>query len=161
MSISEKHYNKNNNIEQIIFSKCTGLRLSELKRIQGTDLIINNGKYYLKINKGTKGGRSRVSEIIGSPEELQLVIGLLKNAGERKVFANANEHINTHGFRALYCQRIYDAYARDINTLKRSEIVYCRKDKKGIAYDKKALLIASEQLGHNRYTVTNGNYLYW
>ena len=97
---------------------------------------------------------------MGSKEEIALVVSILKNAGKDKVFKRINQHINTHGLRAEYCSRVYNLYARDISTLKHEEIVFCRKDKKGIKYDRNALYIASKYLGHNRYSVTNINYLY-
>lgn len=36
---------------------------------------------------------------------------------------------------------------------------YCKKDKKGIWYDKEAMKITSRALGHNRISVIAGHYL--
>lgn len=161
MSKSQKYYNEGKNISQIIFCRCTGLRLSELKEIRGTDLVYNEkNEPFLHITKGTKGGKPRTAQIVGSEEEISLVLSLIKKAGNEKIFKRINQHINTHGLRAEYCRRVYDLYARDISTLKHNEIVFCRKDKKGVRYDREALYIASKYLGHNRYSVTNINYLY-
>ena len=38
--------------------------------------------------------------------------------------------------------------------------MFCRKDKKGIAYDKNALKICSENLGHSRIDIVSTSYLY-
>ncbi len=35
----------------------------------------------------------------------------------------------------------------------------CRKDRRGVAYDKKAMLYVSRQLRHNRISVIAGHYL--
>ncbi|WP_172807850.1 hypothetical protein [Christensenella intestinihominis] len=48
---------------------------------------------------------------------------------------------------------------RPMDGLDRKEKYYCRRDKKGIVYDRQAMLYVSRQLGHNRVSVIAGNYL--
>ena len=50
-------------------------------------------------------------------------------------------------------------YARPIATLNHDEIYYCRGDRKGTWLDKKAMLVASKALGHNRISIIASNYL--
>lgn len=161
MSKSLKHFSESKNYEQVTFCRCTGLRLNELKNIRGSDLYFDEfGSPWLSVTKGTKGGRKRNTKLYGSTEELELCISLCLKAKDGKVFNHVKENANTHGYRAQYCQRVYDAEKRDLSTLSHSEKVFCRKDKKGVVYDKQALLICSIMLGHNRYEVCSLSYLY-
>ena len=161
MGKSLKHFSEDKNIEQVTFCRCTGLRLNELRNIRGSDLYFDEfGHPWLTVTKGTKGGRKRLTKLYGSPEELELCVSLCHRAKDDKVFPHVKKSANTHGYRAQYCQRVYDAEKRDLSTLSFSEKVYCRKDKKGIVYDKQALLVCSSMLGHNRYEVCNLSYLY-
>ena len=51
------------------FTSATGLRRKEMTMITAEDLFFENGQAYLKIDKGTKGGKSRVAKILGKTEE--------------------------------------------------------------------------------------------
>ncbi len=155
-----RHFSESNNFEQVTFCKCTGLRLSELKRIKGNCLFYNNKVPYLRVTDGTKGGKKRDVMLCGSTKEIELCIELCKDAGTEKVFKKVNENANTHGYRAMYAKRVYDKFARSISKITdRNEIMCCRKDKKGIWYDKNALLLVSRNLGHNRIEIVARNYL--
>lgn len=161
MAKSNKRFSEKNNMEQVTFCRCSGLRLNELRNIRGSDLYFDEfGSPWLSVTRGTKGGRKRHTKLYGSPEELELCVNLCLKAKDGKVFPHVNKSANTHGYRAQYCQRVYEAEKRDLSTLSFSEKVYCRKDKKGIVYDKQALIICSRMLGHNRYEVCNISYLY-
>lgn len=161
MEKSNKRFSEKNNMEQVTFCRCSGLRLNELRNIRGSDLYFDEfGSPWLSVTRGTKGGRKRHAKLYGSPEEIELCVSLCHKAKDDKVFPHINENANTHGYRAQYCQRVYDAEKRDLSNLSFSEKVYCRKDKKGIVYDKHALIICSQMLGHNRYEVCNISYLY-
>ena len=159
---NDSHFSESKNREQIIFCKCTGLRLSELKMIRGNDLFLENGTPYLNVTKGTKGGRSRTIKIYGSPEELKLCVELAKQAGDEKIFKHVKESANTHGYRAQFARRVYETEAAKIDQMKltRKDLYYCRGDKKGTVYIRQALLITSQMLGHNRINVVPINYLY-
>lgn len=133
MEKSLKHFSEQRNIEQVTFCRCTGLRLNELRNIRGSDLYFDEfGCPWLSVTKGTKGGRKRLTKLYGSPEELEICVSLCHRAKDNKVFPHINKHANTHGYRAQYCQRVYDTEKRDISTLPFSEKVYCRKDKRAL-----------------------------
>lgn len=61
--------------------------------------------------------------------------------------------------RADYATKVYQLYARPIESLAHDEIYYCRGDRKGTWLDKKAMLAASKALGHNRISIIASNYL--
>ena len=50
------------------FTSATGLRRAEMQRIEAEDLFFENGKAWLKVDKGTKGGKPRKVEICGKTE---------------------------------------------------------------------------------------------
>lgn len=158
-AVRDKNFSKTNNAELINFCRCTGLRRAELSQLRGTDLIEKNGQYFLHIHTATKGGRERISPVCGSKEEVQTVVERMRKAGSNKAWSKISSNADIHSYRADYCNKIYKLFARDINTLMTSEIYYCRRDLKSVKYDKKAMLIASQALGHNRINVIASNYL--
>lgn len=160
-SLALKHFSEEKNSDQVTFCKCTGLRASELSAITGDRLYFNNKKPFLHVTEKTKGGRPREVELYGSPQEINKCIQLCKEAGKNKVFEKVKENANTHGYRSDYAKRVYFSNARSIDEINdRNEIMFCRKDKKGIVYDKNALKICSENLGHSRIDIVSTSYLY-
>ena len=179
------HFSLEKNKELIAFCKCTGLRRSELSQIRGTDLIIHEGKLYLDVKRNTKGGRLRISPVVGTDEELETVKRLCAEAGKNKIY---NEQKREHKYfkderLIIYKNKVVDFYTTPNgrkNTEKfkylyttingRSHMLagyrdvssayYCRNDLKGTVYDRRALFEASRALGHNRETVVAEHYLY-
>ena len=140
------------------FGKCSGLRRRELGRIRGSALIRNGDKYSLRVTDGTKGRRSRVSPVMGTPEEIELVVRLCREAGDGRIFSKVPHAMDEHSYRKEYCNRVYQAEKRPLETLSEKQKYYCRGDMKGVVYDRRALLRASEALGHSRISVVPSNY---
>lgn len=92
--------------------------------------------------------------------DVELVRRLCKAAGDGQVFPAVNQNADIHSYRAVYCRRVYEKYARDISTLPRSERYHCHADKAGVVYDRAAMKMASEALGHSRISVIASSYLY-
>lgn len=156
----EKHFSLKNNAELINFCRCTGLRRAELSQLRGTDLIEKDGKYFLNVHTNTKGGRERISEIVGTNDEIKAVVDRMKSAENNKVFSKVSSNADIHSYRSDYAVRVYNKYKRDLKTITdRKEIYCCRNDLAGVWYDRKAMLIASRNLGHNRVDVIAGHYL--
>lgn len=151
----DAHFSEKNNADIVTFCRCTGLRRAELQQIRGIDLDGNS----LMVYRGTKGGRVRIVSIVGSPEELETVRRLAAAAGNSKIFSNVSSAMDVHYYRSVYCQRIYSKYARSLEQIPQSDRYYCRNDRRGVIYDKKAMLQASRALGHNRISVIAGHYL--
>ena len=202
----DKHFSVSKNQDLITFCKCTGLRRAELEQIRGTDLIEQEGRLCLDIKRGTKGGRLRISPVVGSEEEIETVKRLCALAGNGKVFPNPSENADIHSFRSAYATRIYNGHKRGYDEYKNERLIiykntvydsyvskdgkrdverfshlykrvggrlkmadgyqdvqtayYCRNDRKGTVYDRKALFEASAALGHNRFDIIPSNYLY-
>ena len=150
----DAHFSEQKNADFVEFCRSTGLRRSEITKLRGDQLIERDGEYCIETTG--KGGRFRVITICG---DVELVIGKMKEAGTGKVWKKVPQNADIHSYRADYASRIYLKYARPIEELPRKERYICRKDKRGITYDRAAMLEASRALGHNRISVVGAHYL--
>ncbi len=118
----DKMFSTETNKNIITFARCTGLRRAELMQIRSSDLLMVGGKPHLLVTRGTKGGRHRLSPIVGSKEEVELVLSLCKSA-EGKVFKRVPSKMDVHSFRGEYAKRVYNAHKRDFSIYKNERIV--------------------------------------
>lgn len=153
---TDKFFSEFKNKDFVKFCCATGLRRTELKYLTGDKLIFENNKYYIKIDKGSKGGRVRQVQIIN---DIDLVVNMMKLANKNKVFEKIHTHVDIHSYRAKYANDLYSLLKRDINTLDKSEIYHCRGELKGVKYDRAAMLKVSKNLGHNRISIIASHYL--
>lgn len=152
----DRHFAPDKNQELIKFCEATGLRRRELEALRGSQMTVEGKNVFLYIKNG-KGGKKRRIEVVG---DKKLVYDMCKRAGEGKVFPRVHNGADIHFYRGNYAKAIYHKYARDINTLQKHEKYHCRGDMKGQVFDREAMRIASENLGHNRIDVIASNYLY-
>ncbi|MSS78820.1 hypothetical protein FYJ26_10600 [Anaerococcus sp. WCA-380-WT-2B] len=173
--IRDKHISKETESFYAKFTTAIGGRRSEMENIRGTDLIFRDVKitfknktYVLAKNypcihiKNGKGGKERFAPIIGkNTQETKEITNYIKKAGENKVFGKLPSHFDNHFYRGQYAKRVYKKLARNTATIKdKTEVYFCRKDKAGTAWDKRAMIISSKWLGHNRIDVIARHYLY-
>jgi len=145
------------NKEFVDFCKATGLRKHEFPNLRPENLHYDDvTRQHMIVDLKGKGGLLRSFPIL-SKEAIERI----KNtpAGQ-KVWAKIPTRPDIHSYRAEYCKSIYNRHARPFAETPKSERYYCRGDLKGIVYDKRAMLIASQALGHNRICVIAGHYLY-
>lgn len=154
--VRDKHFSEENHKDLVRFCRDTGLRRAELQQLRGNDLVEINGELFIAVIRGSKGGRHRN---IPLTFDKAFIEGLMRSKGEDKVFEKIPNGADIHSYRAEYATRLYKALARDVNSLPKSEKYHCRKDLKGICYDKKAMLEVSQALGHNRISVIAGHYI--
>ena len=164
-----KHFSEKRNAMLAATAKATGLRRSELCQLRCGDWELDPGsgpnpepKYYILVSRGAKGGRPRRAEVLCDDPEA--IINFMKAQGGAmdKVFKKPiSKAAPIHAWRAEYATAVYLKYARPLDTLPRKEIYYCRKDRKGIKFDKKAMGHASACLGHSfgRYSVVGEHYI--
>lgn len=152
----DKHISQSNNADIITFCKCSGLRRAELAQIRGADLDGNT----LTVYRATKGGRVRLVELCGSPEELETVQRLAAAAGTGKIFPKIHSNLDVHAYRAEYAKRVYTHYARPVDHIPQQDKYFCRGNMAGTVLDRNAMRIASNNLGHSRIDVIAGHYLY-
>jgi integrase len=150
------HFSEERHKDLVEFCRSTGLRRAELKALTGDKLLEKEGQYYIKVDAGSKGGRYREAPIVG---DVQSVINRMNSVGTGKVFDKIPNGADIHSYRSNYCTSVYKAHERDVKTLERSEVYCCRGDLKGTWYDKKAMEVASNALGHNRISVIAEHYI--
>ena len=177
-AVRDRNVSRKNNSELLNFCRCCGPRRSELEKLSAKDLRVINGRFYVSFTRGTKGGKPRLSPIMGTPGEVLRAARYLKTlTGKNHVHSG----LDVHSLRAEYASRVYRESARSLESLKGRRMDYtaatgkygkygnrickpalyvCRGDKAGIVYDREALLAASRALGHNREDVVAGHYLY-
>ena len=119
----DKHFSITNNKDLVTFCQCTGLRRAELAQIRGTDLIEHEGKLCLIVKRATKGGRPRISPVVGSSEEIETVKRLCTEAGSNKIFPNPNGNADIHSFRAVYATRVYNEHKRELDEFKNERLI--------------------------------------
>lgn len=168
VKVRDNHFSESKHKELVGFCKSTGLRRAELKVLTGDKLLYKEGKYYIIVDRGSKGGRYREAPVIGDVGNVRI---LMNRAGTEKVFSKVPGGADIHGYRAEYATSIYNMYARPIEDipydalnwgtgcLYKTEVYYCRGDRKGIKLDKLAMMEASRALGHNRISVVGQHYI--
>lgn len=172
----DKHFSEEKNADFVNFCRCSGLRRMEYEKATSRDLVKNpDGSFSVRVVG--KGGRVRVCPIIGTPEQQRdAVLHLWEKDGHRKAHAGAD----IHSYRADYATEIYKANCKPIEELKGQKIDYteltgkthkdgshifksavyvCRGDRKGEVLDRRAMVLASQALGHNRESVVGEHYL--
>lgn len=167
--VRDTNFSVKRNSELINFCQCTGLRRSELETLRPEQLVQkSDGSFWLNIRG--KGGRERLAPIVGTPEQVKAVTDRIQ-ASDGLVWPRVHNAADIHAYRAEYGTRIYELHARPIEEIPydsvnagsglryQSEVYNCRGDLKGVKYDKKAMLIASNALGHNRISVIAGHYI--
>ena len=175
MKERDKHISKETENYYAKFTTAIGGRRSEMENLKGTDLVykplvvtINNkhvvlSKNYPQIHiKNGKGGKERFVPIFGKDKKETIeIVNFFKKAGNEKVFGKLPSHYDNHFYRGQYAKRAYKKFARPIRNIRdKKEVYYCREERKGDSFDRNAMLIASQFLGHNRVDVIARHYLY-
>lgn len=160
-AVRDDHFSEARNRSLVDFCCSVGTRRHELVALTGDCLRQDeHGNYHIWIKQG-KGGRSRLAPVVGTKSEIQNVVDLCNQAGTGKVFAKVHNGADIHHYRAIYADRVYKSQARPVATLQSSERYHCRGSKKGIVYDRQALMTTSRALGHNnRASTVASHYLY-
>lgn len=124
-AIRDKNFNEKlpENNKLATFCRCTGLRRRELAQIRGSDLVRDRGKWFLSVTCDTKGGRPRLSEILGTEKEIKSIVDLCKSAGTERIFPKPNTNADIHSFRADYAKRVYEQYARKPEECRNERII--------------------------------------
>lgn len=126
--------------------------------------------YFVIVMRG-KGGRPRISPIIG--EHKEEIYQRIKNTPKNKsVWEYVSSNMDVHSYRGMYATNLYRQYARPIEEIPydrinqgtgkkyQSEVYHCRGDMKAKNLDKKAMYKASKALGHNRIDVVASHYIH-
>ena len=128
-------------------------RISNLMPIFGKDGLIRS-----VIIIKAKHGKTNISTVL--PQHRRELTEIFKTGKYRDYF-NPSDHFNVHQTRREKSQEMYRHYARDITSLPASELYICRGRYRGRIYDRQAVAIVAESLGHSRRDLfdTIHNYL--
>lgn len=158
-AVRDAHFSEERNADLVNFCQCTGLRRHELEALRGTDLDEREGRYYVHVEQG-KGGKERYAPVVGTQEQVDRVVELMRERAEDRVFERVHNAADIHGYRGDYAERLYNEYARPIEQIPPQEQYHMRGDRKGETLDKYAMKVTSEALGHERINVIAGHYLH-
>ena len=159
-AMRDKHISDKKEEELARFTSATGLRRKEMTMIKAEDLFFENGQAYLNVTRGTKGGKPRIAKIVGKTEEETKDIVKWIQSKKGRLFNKLSSNYDNHYYRASYANRLYNQLKRDIDDIPTEDKYIMRKERAGEVYDKQAMLLVSNALGHNRISVIAQSYLY-
>lgn len=175
-AVRDEHFSKSRNETLITVARVCGFRRFELESCKSGDLHQTEDGWAVDIVG--KGGKPRTALLIGSPEEVGIAVAWIRQSTGRN---RVPQKMDVHSYRAEYAVRAYERYAEPIEALRGRRIDYtsltgkrapdggriyksalyaCHGDLKGTWYDRRAMILASQLLGHERESVIAGNYLY-
>lgn len=195
----DRHFSKLKNEELIHFCQGCGFRRNVLEKLKGSDLMERSDveealskakkendqkmikactdalttfsdKEYFILHRQDKGGKSRVSPIVG-PHMMDVVERMRSTPPGQRVWGHVSKACDVHGYRSDYATMLYRQYARPIEQLDyrkkilcadgkyRSELYACRGDEVGKKLDRAAIHVISIALGHNREDTAIASYV--
>lgn len=159
-AVRDRHFSTANNAALVDFCRATGLRSrKELQQIKGTDLVdLGGGSYAIRVHG--KGGRWRDAPIYGTPAQVGAVVDRLRAAGDGRCWPSVPSCADIHSYRADYAARVYQAHARPPEAVPPADRYHCKGDMRGYCFDRRAMMVASQALGHSRLSVIASHYLY-
>lgn len=155
---SVKDFSEARHADLLAFGKACGLRRHELLNLRFRDIAPDGSAVTVLTGKG---GKRRTVPVL--EQDRAVILQKLAAAPDPDAHVFQKKDIPSrmpeHRCRREYAQKLYKAYARDPAYLPPADRYICRKDKRGVTYDRKAMLIASQALGHGRLDVIANNYL--
>lgn len=145
------------NADVVAFARATGLRRHELEALRPSQIQMGADGRLRLVDVVGKNGKIRNIEVLSGSYAAVLKFADLPY--DKRIFGKVHSHMDVHGYRREYTQAFYEKIARPLDSLSREEKYYCKNDKRGTVYDRRAMLHVSRQLGHNRISVIAGNYL--
>lgn len=156
VAVRDKHISENGiYADYIRWERATGTRAyKETTVIRGTDIKQTEDGIFVHVACG-KGGRAR--DIPVMQKDADFVLEIKRKAGNSKILPYLTSGRNkipsgadTHGYRREYAQELYRQHARPYNEIPKADRYICRRDQAGRVFDRRALKIVTEALGHGR-----------
>lgn len=159
-AVRDRSFAAAKNQDLIKFCEASGLRRRELEHLRSRDVYRDrSGNLMVHVDRG-KGGKSRDVRVYADRETRAMIWERARSRSDNELMWQVRSHMDVHHYRAIYAARVYRAHARPIDQIPRRDRYYCRGEKRGTVYDRRALLAASRELGHNRADVIAQSYLY-
>ena len=155
-AVRDRHISENGIYANYIrWEKATGTRAyKETTQVRGSDIRKTPQGVIVHIECG-KGGRSR--DIPVMPKDVDFILEIKNRAGDGKILPHLTSGrtkipsaADTHGYRREYAQELYKHYARPYDQIPKGDRYICRRDMAGQIFDRQALKIVTEALGHSR-----------
>lgn len=139
----------------------------QLEALQNTRCFTKED-HFIRVKE--KGGKIRYAPIVG-PDKQQIIERIKATPEDKYVWQHVSSNADIHSYRDDYARYIYREYARDIKDIPydrinkgsgrryQGDLYICRKDEKDKKLDRRAMLIVSKALGHNRQDVTAEHYI--
>lgn len=145
------HFSEERHRDLVELCQATGLRRHELAKLRPEDVQRGpDGAVIVHVLRG-KGGRERY--LVALSDVPWRLAEAARAEGRAYVVERVPQWAPVHEYRAQYAQAMYDRIARDPETLPQKERFCARKDRAGQRYDRAALRVVSEYLGHSRLDV--------
>lgn len=140
------HFDPDKNKELMAFGKATGLRRHEMAAVTPEDVWEDGeGQVIVHVVQG-KGGKERFVETLNDTP--LMLARKARNEGKKRIFDSIHKYAPVHEWRAEFARETYRRHARPLEEIPLKERYICRKDKVGEIYDKKAMAVSSQRLGH-------------
>ncbi len=153
LSRDSRNWFRKENLLLTVLIACTGLRRNEVRNLRGDALIRKNSTWYVHVTVGSKGGRERYARIIGTEEEISMIVQAMKTAGKKKVFDTIPKDYSYHVLRSIYACRYIDMVAADTSLLPEKDKYNFKGEYKDFCIGREGMKEVSESLGHGRISV--------
>jgi integrase len=148
----DRHFQPANWQPLIGFLSATGLRRQEVAALRCRDVYRGlDGAVYVHVESG-KGGKTREVPALPSHESAVLAVIEGKEA-DTLVFSHLPKHLDVHSYRRAYAQALYLHHAPGSSLPKATGRL------RPGDYNRQAILLVSQALGHNRLDVVLRHYV--
>lgn len=154
---TSRHFSYDKHAEEVNMMAHLGLRRSEYGQLTPSRLVQRGEQWYVEGIKG-KGGKTR--DVLVRDNDERTIAFIQRFKDDEKVVPHISEACPVHALRAEYASGLYSSLKRDIDDIPPKERYYCRDDLQGTVYDKQAMQVVSDSMGHNRLSVIAENYLW-
>lgn len=163
------YFSKKNNADLVLICKNTGLKRSELLNMRGTDLIEENGLFYVYVPKGVRNkprkvliaGQKKLDEKnVVLSEDVKKIVEIMRKAGENNIFLKVSKKAPIERYRQEYAIKIYKENSKPTDKLSFQDKCILRGTEYGVCYDKRALEKVAENLGISRINDAERCYLF-
>lgn len=149
------HFDPERHADLVDLCRATGLRRHEVAALTTDDVYRDaEGRCMVHVAQG-KGGKERT--VVALSDAPLRVAAAARAAGSNRVIDHIPKYAPIHAYRREFAQELYD---RSVAAAKGaqggsdgSRTYVCRGDKAGTVYDRDAMLVVSQALGHNRLSV--------